>query len=426
MTTSPEERCRSQPGSPNPSRSSGWFIKLMTTDHFPKADRFLRRLVWNPLGGLGLALVVSLGCAHFVHPRAFVPAPGLLLVLVLGVAWPWLSLIPLRAIVGFSKERAREGEPVEISSEVSNWFPCPAWGVVLEGESVLLGFDSIPGRRKTRQSAEHEPLCRGVHPRGRLHLKTGFPFGLFEARRVVRVDRPLLVWPRTFPVPTLPHPSGENDLEGGVSRTRAGAAGDVLGVRPYRRGDSPRRIHQAQSARHDRLIVCELESTARPLVLIALDDDLASHAGTGTDSSREWAIRIAASLFEGWLARGAEIAGLWRGEFLAPAAGNAHQQAFLDALARLPDTPGPNLGTLLDHPDWRSFRGLRVLIASDRALANRGPETLAGVRLVVLHADAFSVEPRPARPAEPTRPSWLWINDPAQVPEQLKQALQGS
>jgi uncharacterized protein (DUF58 family) len=411
---------------PRQARLARWLRDVLTQDHFPRADHYLRRLFWNPLGGLLLALVVSLMCAFFLHPRAFVLAFGLLGLLILGAGWPWAAIVGLRGMVSFPTDRVREGETVAVRAEVFNRLPWAALGVLLtDGELTLVGFPTVPGRRTAQGSGVFVPPGRGAYPRIVPRLRTAFPFGLFESRRIARVEAPLLVWPRTFLVPAVPDPVGENCLEGAVSRHRAGTTGDVLGVRPYRRGDSPRRIHWPQSARHDRLMVCEIESTVRPLVLIALDDEPASHGGAGPESSREWAIRIAASLCESWLDQGAEIAGLFYGQYLSPASGAAHKRAFLDRLALLPDTAGPALSELLGDPRWRDFRGVRVLITTDRALAALGTGLIPeGVRVVALHADAFAGTDSPAAQL-PVAP-WLWVDDPAHVPAQVLSTRKGT
>ncbi len=118
-------------------------------------------------------------------------------------------------------------------------------------------------------------------------------------------------------------------VEGNVSRNKIGTTGDVLGVRPYRRGDSPRRIHWGQSAKHDRLIVCELQSNARPVIQLVLDTDPRIHCGTGTNGSREWAIRIVASLAKGWIESGAQVGLACANVELPPASGVAQSMSFL-------------------------------------------------------------------------------------------------
>ncbi|MGL4554636.1 MAG: DUF58 domain-containing protein, partial [Gemmataceae bacterium] len=142
-------------------------------------------------------------------------------------------------------------------------------------------------------------------------------------------------------------------------------------VRPYRRGDSPRRIHWAQSARHDRLIVCELASNARPVIQLVLDTDPRVHTGAGPDSSREWAIRVVASFAKGWLEDGAQVGVAWAGYDLGPASGHAQMLRILDALAALPDGGRVPLAEVLACPRCRGFRdGLQVIVTTDRAHAH--------------------------------------------------------
>lgn len=164
----------------------------------------------------------------------------------------------------------------------------------------------------------------------------------------------------------MPLVSGDRHVEGSVSRNLVGSNGDVLGVRPFRRGDSPRRIHWGQSARHDRLIVRELQANTRPVVQLVLDADPAVHAGHGPDSSREWAIRIVASLAKGWLAAGVEVGAAWNGQVIPAASGSKQLHTLLDALAGLPDTPGTPLRETLNVAACRRFAdGLQVMVTTD-------------------------------------------------------------
>ena len=167
-------------------------------------------------------------------------------------------------------------------------------------------------------------------------MACGFPFGLWEASRPLEVAAPLLVWPRTFPVGPVPDAEGSQASDGLATRDRAGHWGDPLGVRPYRRGDPLRRVHWGLTARHGELIVREVQSNAVPRVQIVLDSHAAAHAGSGPDGSREWAIRVAASLAEGWIAQGAEVELVLDGRSILPRGGSARarSRAVLDAMAR--------------------------------------------------------------------------------------------
>jgi uncharacterized protein (DUF58 family) len=218
---------------------------------------------------------------------------------------------------------------------------------------------------------------------------------------------------------------GEAVVEGNVTRNKVGSTGDVLGVRPYRRGDSPRRIHWAQSAKHDRLVVCELQSNSRPVVLIVLDADPAAHT-PGPDGSREWAVRVAASLAKGWLEAGAQVGVAFGDVVVPPQAGGGQVARVLDALARVPDGGKP-LADVLAAPAVRAARaGVTVVVTSDAGRAAApGPVGWNDVRWAVLDRAGFGgrPDPRPTCDEGPPRVApraWLHIPSAAEVAPRLR------
>ena len=325
-----------------------------------------------------LAAAASLLCGFFLHAQGFILAGGIVAVVGLGVVWPWLSLRGLTGALTFDRARASEGEAVGVRLTLRNRLPWAAWGLAVRGGfgdntgQPAAAIAAAPGRRTAVCRWNFTPTRRGVYPLAVPHLTTGFPFGLWENSRRSAVEAPLVVWPKTFPVGPVPPVSGDRQVEGYVSRSKVGTTGDVLGVRPYRRGDSPRRIHWGQSAKHDRLIVCELQSNSRPVIQLVLDADPRVHAGTGENGSREWAIRIVASLAKGWLEAGAQVGVAWVGFELPPASGTAQVHKVLDALAALPDSTDGSLADLLACPVCRKFRdGLQVIVTTDRGSSSR-------------------------------------------------------
>jgi uncharacterized protein (DUF58 family) len=419
-----------------PDRIGACLRALATYDVFPEFSAKVRRLLYNPLGVLILAALTALLCGLFLQAKGFVLFGGVLAVIVLGVAWPWLSLRGMHGSISFERSRAREGEEVEVCLTLRNRLPWAAWGLAVRGGfakrdgasdavSPVASIASAPRRRKARCRWSFVLPGRGVYPLVAPRLTTGFPFGLWENKRVLAVETPLVVWPRTFPVGPVPPVSGDRQVEGNVSRNKVGSSGDVLGVRPYRRGDSPRRIHWGQSARHDRLIVCELQSNARPVIQLVLDADPRVHTGDGPDGSREWAVRIVASLATGWLEAGAQVGAVWNGQVMPPASGQQPLHRLLDGLARLPDAPGPSLAETLADPACRGFRdGLQVIVTTDSALAGGGRASSADdqQRWVVLRTAAFSGSPGQSSTPPvglPGRP-WLWIDSLEHIPALLR------
>lgn len=408
---------------------------VLTRDYASPLDPLIR-WVRNPLAILALAIVASALCGLFLHPRAFLLAAGLAAVLIVGTAWPWVAMLGLSGTLSFGRARAREGEAIGSRLTLRNRMPWDAWGLFVRGAvrdglgDAAPGVAHAAGWSTTEASWGFTPACRGEYPRDTPRVASAFPFGLREASRPLAVPAPLLVWPRTFPVGPIPEAAAGERGDGLAPRNKPGPAGDLLGVRPYRRGDAIRRIHWPQTARHGQLVVCELQAIGVPLVQVVLDVQPDGHAGSGPDGSLEWSVRVAASLAEGWIGQGAEVE-LVCGDRVVSAQGGtvrARQARALDALARLePDGRHP-LRDVLDGPICRRFeRGMRVVVATDLGLRGlaRCPGPAVEERFVVLEAAAFARD-EPSRGTEPlpVRP-WIWIDDAGRVPQLLRTSRKG-
>lgn len=401
--------------------------RLATTDFFPGFSARVRRAVYNPFGVLILAALASLSCGAFLHPQGYALAAGIGAVLLAGAVWPWISLRGLKATLRFDRLRMAEGESCGVSLRLGNRVPWSAWGLSLRGafgggpEKVDIAIARVPGARDSEFFWNLRAEQRGIFPKPGASLSTGFPFGVWHNSKKAEGENRLIVWPRVYPVGPVPSHVSERLVEGQVSRGKAGSHGDVMGVRPYRRGDSPRRIHWGQSAKHDRLVVCELQTNARPLVQIILDTHSKSHAGKGKDGTLEWAVRVAASLAEGWLAEGAELGFACAGLEVAPASGHAQKKKILDLLAGV--EPGDTcLEQVLSCPVCKGFRdGLQVVVTTDRSLEEEGGCGTCerdSRRWILLSTGGFTGTPAEEMPT-PSR-AWLWLPNGAEVPARLR------
>jgi len=307
-------------------------------------------------------------------------------------------------------KRATEGEELPVSVTIRNplFLPIPGLRLRMNAEAEV-HLANLAARREIRCQWSWMPTVRGVYPKSPC-IVTAFPFGIWEASRPVTVPQSLTVWPRTLPVGAMPAAADLESIDGNVARPKVGTAGDLLGVRPYRRGDSPRRIHWQQSARHDRLIVCELQASVRPRVLIVVETDPAVHS-EGPQGTREWAIRIAASFASGWLDDGAMV-GLIAGGALEPvASGPAQRVRILNSLAKIPDSFGKDVSPL--HSSWiRKYRDAFVVRITTNVAEQTGND---GEHRVVLHREGFDGLPGEAEPL-----AWLSIRHPDDIPQQLR------
>lgn len=408
---------------------AGWFRRIATYDLFPAFSARVRRALYNPLGILILAAIAALLCGLVLHAQGLALFGGVVAVIGLGMIWPWLTVRAVRGSLAFDRTRATEGEPVGVQLTLHNRLWVPAWGLAVRGglatddQAVVVAVATTPARRTALGRWSFIPPQRGVYPRAAPRLSTGFPFGLWNPSRALPVEEALVVWPRTFPVGPIPPMSGDYQVEGNVSRNRVGSTGDVLGVRPYRRGDSPRRIHWGQTAKHDRLIVCELQANSRPMIQLVLDVDAHVHSGAGPDSSLEWAIRIVASLAQGWLQAGAQVGLVWAGGAIPPASGRSQLLRILDALAGLPQTIHQPLGELLHGPRCHQFHdGLQVIVTTDRGHSH--PSCRACVadhqRWVILSYHGFAGDQSSPVPCRLCIEPWLRIDHPQEIPTKLR------
>ncbi|WP_158633723.1 DUF58 domain-containing protein [Tautonia sociabilis] len=415
------------------SRIHRWLLGirhiLVEADHLSFVNVYLP---WRyPLGSLLMAAVAAVLCGWFVHARAYVLLIGVGSVIGLGLIWPKLSLMALRGRLVFEDRRTVEGKGTRARLVVTNYLPVGSWGLRLHGgeaDDSVANLAVVPGWRTTEFEFPYVPRVRGEYPVGTACLRTGFPFGLWEAQRPLESGGSLVVWPLAFPIDAIPEAAASDRTREGLTYlNRAGQTGDFFGVRPYVRGDPLRRIHWAQSARHDRLIVCERQASANLHLQVVLDVDPAVHGGRGPDGSREWAIRVAATLVEAFLARGALVELLAGDRAVSTGSGGQQRERLMDTLARIPAHPSTAIEAMLASRPARRFRdGLQVVITTDRGLDRPGVATIwpRSARAIVLRAGGFERrrgEDGVAASRLPIRP-WIELTDADDVRGQFRRA----
>ncbi|HEX5465792.1 MAG TPA: DUF58 domain-containing protein [Candidatus Limnocylindrales bacterium] len=169
--------------------------------------------------------------------------------------------------------------------------------VPLPGRAISLG------PRSERSWIARVPLTARGHFRIEpLVIRTGDPFGLFEAAATVGTASGLTVYPRVEPLPRWRLPA--TALEGNrASRERTIQTTPlVTSIRPYAPGDAFNRIHWKSTARQQELQVKEFDLEQTADLWLFLDLDATVHAGRGEDSTIEAAVRVAAALADHALA----------------------------------------------------------------------------------------------------------------------------
>jgi len=145
---------------------------------------------------------------------------------------------------------------------------------------VRLG-DAVPGldpgevflslvREQTVVTYETVARRRGVHRVDALDVRSEGITGLFRARRRLACPGAITVLPRYAVLGRFPLPGRRGlELRPYPQPTRTGT--DVAGVREFRDGDDPTRIHWRSTARRGHLVVREYEREVEPSAVLLID-----------------------------------------------------------------------------------------------------------------------------------------------------------
>jgi uncharacterized protein (DUF58 family) len=163
--------------------------------------------------------------------------------------------------------------------------------VALPGRALALG------PRSERAWTKRVVLIRRGHFRvDPLLVRTGDPFGLFEASATVGVGAAVVVYPRVEPLPRWRLPASTLDGTSATPERTLQATPLVTSIRPYAPGDAYNRIHWKSSARQRELQVKEFDLEQTADLWIFLDLDRRVQAGEGDESTLEAGVRVAAAL----------------------------------------------------------------------------------------------------------------------------------
>jgi uncharacterized protein (DUF58 family) len=174
---------------------------------------------------------------------------------------------------------------------------------------------------RTGPGSEFRPRVRAVFPRrGRYRLepltaRSSFPFGLVSklvallpADDVIVLPRPARVDGERLRAWLFRAWAGRDEERRKIRRVVEREA-EIHGVRDYRTGDSPRRVHWKVTARRNRLTVREYEDAAPPRLLVIVDPWLPARPSPDDCRRLEELLSLAAGVCREWRrAAGARLA----------------------------------------------------------------------------------------------------------------------
>ena len=382
-----------------------------------------------------LAIATLLVVASFSTGQPFLFYLLYLAILVVGGSYVLvrLGLSDLEAGYAVSQLHGHVGDRMRVTYTLRNASRMPKPWLEVHNPTTLPG--GLPGRalplggQAERSWLIRAPLTRRGHFRIEpLHIRTGDPFGFFEASATVGQGVSVVVYPRLEPLPAWRLPPAS--LEGSHAAPERTLQTTPLAttVRPYAPGDSMNRIHWRSTARHGDIQVKEfdLEQTADAWIILDLQRGI--QTGRGDDSTTEVAIRAAASIADKALGENRAVGmtvNAGRTAFLPADRGGRQHQKIMQLLAAVEaDSSSPLVETLIGSVA-RLRRGMTAVVitaSSDpawvRPLAALRTRGVACV-VVALDGPAFAQAELAARAATTGEPVAV---DPAVAETAAKRA----
>jgi uncharacterized protein (DUF58 family) len=259
-----------------------------------------RRSQFTPVWFEMAALLIAVGV--IVRERAIFALAASILT-VIPVAWLWrqISLQHVEYERSLDKRRAFPGERVKMTVSITNRKLVPlSWLEVSDEIPMALPLvdatlmpthtpetgsleNALSLRWYERVTRAYELTCRarGVYDLGRVRLRSGDLFTLFEECEERDNDDRLIVFPRIWPMEDLGLPSKDPFGEQKAYRRLIEDPLRTIGVRDHRPGDSLRRIHWKATAHKGDLQVRVYEPTAKLDLVVLLNVTTFEHHWQG-------------------------------------------------------------------------------------------------------------------------------------------------
>ena len=288
---------------------------------------------------------------------------------LISYAWAWSLSRHLTLIREMRYGWVQVGDALEERFTLKNVSWLPATWVEIEDRSSLPGYDAsmvtgVSSSGTTQWRKRGTCSQRGLYQLGPTSLHTGDPFGIFSVTITDPAKKTLMVMPPIVPLPALEITPGGYSGEGRPIPDAPERTVDASSVREYMPRDSLRLIHWKTTARQGKPFVRLFDGTPASDWWILLDLQAEVQVGTGSDSTEEHGVILAASLADLGLRAQRGVGLVINGktlEWLPPRTSSGQRWDILRRLALA--APGePSLGEVLEHARPNLGRNASLLI----------------------------------------------------------------
>ena len=315
---------------------------------------------WATAGaGTALALLWFL----FGEPELGVAALLLLTAVVAALVWIRRGRPRLEIRRQTSPSAVHDGDHASVTLHITNE-GVPLRQLTITDEVAGLGtaeFATASLPRRATYKATYRVLCRprGVYRIGPTALTVSDPLGLASvSTRAGRVDT-LVVYPAVEDLVGLPDVLGRNMAVKARRPEHSQRGGeDFYTLREYQQGDDLRRIHWPSSARHDRLMIRQLEIPWQARSLVVLDVRAEAYSNP---VAFEAAVSGAASVIRHLMHHGFETQVWMGGPTVTVGGGDSGYAVAMERLARVRTQPGVELAAAASRLRYQGGGGMLVM-----------------------------------------------------------------
>jgi uncharacterized protein (DUF58 family) len=281
-----------------------------------------------------------------------------------------------RALSISSEDSLHEGDDIAITLRLSSKGRLPSAHLHLVEQCPLAAPDSDEAKLPMFIPLLMEELSFGyattVHRRGlysfpKIKIASRAPFGFSKKQGELAVDTSALVYPEFKKLRSLSLLDRQAAAE--LANPRAGIGSEVIGVRDYRAGDSPRHIHWRSVARRGQLISKEFAEETQPSVTLVLDRYCPISPFPATKHQPfEMAIKAAVSMAEYAMRLSYPVYLAADSEGMAFPQGAIVWDALMQYMARVPASPKASLADVLAYQAMQQFVAVAMAWPDDTVL----------------------------------------------------------
>lgn len=296
------------------------------------------------------------------------------------------------------EDSLHEGDEIGITLKLSNKGQIPSAHLHLVEECPLAAPDSEQAQipmfiplLTDELSFDYSTIVhrRGLHHFPNIKMTSRAPFGFSKKQGELTVDTSILVYPEVKKLQSLSLLDRQPAAE--LTNPRAGMGSEVIGVRDYRTGDSPRHIHWRSVARRGQLISKEFAEETQPGVTVVLDRYCPLSPFPETKYQPfEMAIKAAVSMAEYAMRLSYPVYIAADSDGMAFPQGAIVWDAIMQYMARVPTSSKANLADVLSYQPMQQFVAIAMAWPDDTVIEALMSLKHRGVNIFVTVPDPVS------------------------------------